>query len=385
MELREAIVRESEHAASNLLDLGRSYNNLNVTRIELGRLDDAESLFRRSLELYQELVKAHPSVNAYRSSVAHAHYNLGYVQRLMGRPGDAEAAYRRSLEVYGALAREYPTVGEYSTGVGMVHFNLGILQSVLGQKDKAAESWSVAAAAYASTADNGHKTVENYTGLGDALAMLGKWKEAAEAFGKAAEGSDRHWKPLYQAALLEWGAGDEQAYRAACGELVNRHGHLTGTAEAVAIAMACMAGPAACGDMETVLGVIQRAAEANPRNPVLLTLVGAVQYRAGRTSEATATLKKSVPMHSFASLAAPKQLDHLHISRLTGETILALAYQDTGDQAARDKQVESLRRLVEKLEAATPQYSEGLGRWALPLTIHCARRNLAQLEIGGSR
>jgi len=226
--------------------------------------------------------------------------------------------------------------------------------------------------------------VDVYSGLGDALAVLGKWKEAADAFVKATEASDRDWKPLYQAALLQWGAGDESAYRASCGELLSRHGHLTGVAEAVAIAMACMAGPDAVEDPAAVLAIIQRVAATNPRNPVFQTLVGAVQFRAGQPHEAIATLKKSVPMHSLAALAAPKQIDQLRVSQLMGEAILAMAYQKVADHDGLAKQIASLRQLLEKLDATTPQYSEGLGRWALPLTIHCAKRDLARLEADGA-
>ena len=62
-----------------------------------------------------------------------------------------------------------------------------------------------------------------------------------------------------------------------------------------------------------------------------------------------------------------------------------MAYQKVADQDALTKQIVSLRRLIEKLDATTPQYSEGLGRWALPLTIHCAKRDLARLEADAAK
>ena len=385
LEIREKLARENPGVSSYLLELARSYNNLNVTQIELGHMDDAEALFRRALELYEKLATENPSVTDYRASVAHAHYNLGFMRRLRGRPTDGEASYRRSLELYEELMRQYPGAGEYRSSAGMVYYNLGVLQTLAGQKEAAAQSWAAAATTYAATADLGYTTVDVFTGLGDALAVLGKWKQAADAFARASAAGDYVWKPLYQAALLQWGAGDEGAYRASCAELLRRHGHLTGVSEAVAIAMACMAGSEAVADMTAVLTIIQRAAATNPKNPVLQTLVGAVQFRAGQPHEAIATLKKSVPMHSWAAMAAPKQLDQLRVSQLTGEVILAMAYQKVGDQDALTKQLVSLRRLIEKLDAMTPQYSEGLGRWALPLTIHCAKRDLARLEADAAK
>jgi lipopolysaccharide biosynthesis regulator YciM len=153
----------------------------------------------------------------------------------------------------------------------------------------------------------------------------------------------------------------------------------------VAIAMACIAGERAVDKLDDVLEIIQRSAATNPNNPVFQTLVGAVQFRAGQTQEAIQTLKKSLPMHSIAALAAPKQLDLIHISRLTGESILAQAYHEAKDERALAKQLDVLRGLVEKLESTTPQYSEGLGEWALPLTILSAKRDLARLDADRSK
>ena len=113
---------------------------------------------------------------------------------------------------------------------------------------------------------------------------------------------------------------------------------------------------------------------------MLQTIVGAVEFRAGYTAQAIATLKKILSLHALAELAAPKRLDPIRVSRLTDETILALAYREQGDQEALAKQLHSLRKLAERLEFTTPQYSEGICRWALPCAIHLTKRELARLE-----
>jgi serine/threonine protein kinase/tetratricopeptide (TPR) repeat protein len=385
LEIREKLARENPGVSEYLVGLAGAYNNVSVAQREMGRLPDTEALFNRALEVYEKLARENPSVNEYRASAANAHNQIGLVHRLLGRNTDSEASYHRSLEMYEKLAREYPGVAHYRVGIGTVYFNLGILQSVAGQKDAAAQSWAAAAKTYAATADLGHATPEVFSGLGDALAMLGQWKEAADAFGRTVDLTDHAWKPAFQLAVLQWAAGDVAGYRASCADLVSRHGDKTGVAEGVAIAMACMAGERAVDNLDDVLAIVQRTAATNPHNPVFQTLVGAAQFRAGQTQEAIRTLQKSLPMHASAALAAPRQLDLIHISRLTGESILTQAYHEARDEQALAKQLDVLRGLVEQLASTTPQYSEGLGQWALPLTILSAKRDLARLDADRSQ
>jgi tetratricopeptide (TPR) repeat protein len=347
-----------------------------------GRFAEAEASYKRMLEIHEQLVREKPAEAAYSVGIARALYHLGHVQRMTGRWMDAQASYQRTSEIYENIVRENPSVASYRMDAARAYYHFGLVQCISGQRDQAIHSWAAAATSYAATADLGYTTLQVFTGLGDSFAMLDKWQEASDAFAKGVDASDHDLQPLCQLALLRWAAGDVAGYRAACADLLSRHGDTAKGAQAVAIAMACTAGPDAVDDLNSVLVIIQRTAATDPQNPVLQTLVGAVQFRAGQTQEAIQTLNKSMPMHD---LAASKQLDQIRISQLTGETILALAYHEAKDEQAQAKQLDVLRGRIEQVEATTPQYSEGLGPWALPLAILCAKRDLARLDADRSK
>jgi hypothetical protein len=125
--------------------------------------------------------------------------------------------------------------------------------------------------------------------------------------------------------LLQLAAGDEAGYSATCADLLARHGDHPSAATATGIALACIAGDRAVEDMNKVVQIVQRLADSDPLNPAFQSWLGAAQFRAGQTEEAIERLRKSVPLHSVAALAAPGQIDRIRVSWLTSETI-RLAY-----------------------------------------------------------
>ena len=78
----ESAYRRTLDLAPGLADAHNNYGNLLA---EIGRMDDAESAYRRAI--------------ATRPDFAFAHDNLGNLLKTMRRHGEAEAAYRRTLEL----------------------------------------------------------------------------------------------------------------------------------------------------------------------------------------------------------------------------------------------------------------------------------------------
>jgi len=344
----------------------------------MGRLADAQVSYQRRLKIVEQLARENPAEADYSMGIAGASHYLGRVQHMSGRLAAAETSHRRALEIYQELIHQDPSSGAYRIGAARTYYHLGLLQSVTGRRDEAAQSWATAATTYVAAGDLGYPRLQVFTGQGAALAMLGKWREAADAFAQGVDGSEHDWLSLFQLTLLRWAADDEAGYRLSCANLVSRYGENAHGAQAAAIAVACIAGLNTADDRDAVLAIIQRAAASNPRNPVYLTLVGAAQFRAGQTHEAIHTLTESLPIYSASESA---ELMHLEqISRLTGETILALAYREVKDEQALKKQLAVLRDLVGKLEATAPLSTEELGQWALSLTIYCTKRDLVRME-----
>ncbi|HEY1598689.1 MAG TPA: protein kinase [Pirellulales bacterium] len=381
VELYEKLVRDHPTYTEYRAQLGNAYNALYVVQIDLDRLPDAEVSFKRTVDIYEALARENPSVPDYRTDLAHKYFNFGYLQRLNDQRAEAETSYRHSLEIYEQLDREHPGIGLHLVGLGTGHLHLGILLVEAHDSDEATRNWKLARDYFSAAVTAGYVTVDVFSGWGDSLAMLGQWQEATQPFARAVAVSGYSWKTLYQLAMLQLAAGDMVGYRTTCADFFNRFGTSEGLAEQAGIAMACMAGERALPDMQSALAIGKRVAAIDPRNPVFQTLYGSLQYRAGQPNEAIATLSKALPMHAFAELAAPRRLDQIRISRLTAETILTLAYGDIGDQEAQAKQLESLSKLVAKLDVTIPQHSEGIAKWALPLAIHLTHRQLAQLDM----
>ena len=322
IEIREQLVRKYPQDREQVESLETNYNNLFVVLVEKGELVEAEAAFRQSVNFYQLQVQANPSVIEYRRELANAYNNLGAVQRMAKRFAEGQGSLESSIRLYQELSEQHPGVGEYRTVLGMAYYNLGVLHAVAGCADQSADAWVKANETYAAAVAMGYATLESLTGLGDTHGVLGHWPEAAAAFTRAAEISDDAWKPLYQAVLLQLAVDDEGAYRNSCERLLARYGDDSNVAIGVAVAMACMAGDRATSDMNRVLNIMRCAAESNPKNPVFQTLVGSLEYRAGNPQVAIAMLKKTLPMHTLAAYAAPRQLDQIRISRIMGETVL---------------------------------------------------------------
>jgi hypothetical protein len=82
-----------------------------------------------------------------------------------------------------------------------------------------------------------------------------------------------------------------------------------------------------------------------------------------------------------AALAVPNQLAEIQVSRVVGETFLAIAYHREGDQDAFDKQLATIRTLVASLEKSPPKPSKGgmaMAPWGIPFAIEMGHRELAE-------
>jgi serine/threonine protein kinase len=343
------------------------------------RLADAEVSYQRALDVDEKVAREHPGEREYVVGIARACYYLGNLRRMTGRWSDAQASFDRSLEIFDDLVRKSPSVASYRIGAARARFNSGILQSVTSRRELAVENWTKAAAHYSTAIELGFTTGQTFSELGDSLAMLGKWREAADAFEKALSLSRDDGNLQFQLALLQVAANELDRYRATCATLVRQHGDKARGSQAALMVAVCIAGEHASDDSATVLAISKRAAEADPRNPILQTLVGAAQYRACQLPAAIATLERSLPLHTLAEHAAPKQRDQIRATRLAGETILAMAYRSQRDTDQLAKQVQRLHSLIVEMASTPPQYSEGIGRWTIFAVVEIAKRELSRL------
>ena len=173
-----------------------------VSSLGLGRLDDAESYWRRSIDANPGFVDAYMNLGTLlkrlnrlhdlealfrqllevRPDLADVHNQLGSMLQDQGRLSEAEAAYRQA-----SLLR--PDRVEF-------HYNLGVVLRPLGR-------WREAAQAYQRAVEMNPGLVMGYSNLGNVLKELGCLPEAENAYRNAlAIRGDYHHAKFALATLL---------------------------------------------------------------------------------------------------------------------------------------------------------------------------------------
>lgn len=173
-----------------------------VSSLGLGRLDDAESYWRRSIEANPEFVDAYLNLGTLlkglnrlhdtealfrqlltvRPDLADIQNQLGSMLQDQGRFAEAEAAYRQAALIE-------PDCVEF-------HYNLGVVLRPLGR-------WHEAAQAYQRAVELSPGFVMGYSNLGNVLKGLGRLTEAEAAYRQAlAIRGDYHMAKFGLATLL---------------------------------------------------------------------------------------------------------------------------------------------------------------------------------------
>ena len=143
-EIEEAIARYRDAArrGQDLLraapDSARYLQLLASTEIELGacmerlgRADEAEAAYRRSVELHGRALAIEPDDVETLNNLASAHNNLGVLLR--GHPDRAEPEYRQAIELRRDLTRRKPEELKYHDDLGSSLTNLGMLEGARGR------------------------------------------------------------------------------------------------------------------------------------------------------------------------------------------------------------------------------------------------------------
>ncbi len=100
---------------------------------ELGLIEEALAVHRRSLELVEQMASAAPGDPEVRASLGRAHTRIGFTLRTMGRPAEALASYERARAIQEALARDDPADDRRREHLSWTYSNLGVIHVELGR------------------------------------------------------------------------------------------------------------------------------------------------------------------------------------------------------------------------------------------------------------
>jgi tetratricopeptide (TPR) repeat protein len=165
-------------------DLAEAHYNLGITLKELGKLGDAETSFKKAIAIKPDLAEAHCNLGislqklgrledaqtSYKKAIANkpdyaeAHSNLGTALQELGRLEDAETSYKKAI----AIKSDYAEA----------HSNLGNILRKLGRLEDAETSFKKAIAIKPNL-------VEAHSNLGNTLRELGRLEDAETSYKKA--------------------------------------------------------------------------------------------------------------------------------------------------------------------------------------------------------
>src|SRR5262249_49663319 len=150
--LREALLEDAlkfydgflAQSASNAQireEMAAVLNSMGCIQRELGRFDDAQKSFERSIALLQPIVASDPDPPALREKLVATNEALAYTWKInpaAESSDNADAQYRRTLELYQALERDWPNRRQ---PVGHSYRHLADLAFKRGDRREAERFW----------------------------------------------------------------------------------------------------------------------------------------------------------------------------------------------------------------------------------------------------
>src|SRR5207253_7558859 len=91
--LRDSLQTDNDTRPESLARLAQASFDLGFLTDEIGDKQDALTVYRDSLAIYQKLADTNPAATEFRSGLATSHHNLGSVLSETGKPAEAEAEY----------------------------------------------------------------------------------------------------------------------------------------------------------------------------------------------------------------------------------------------------------------------------------------------------
>ena len=121
---RETLVPDNPMLNKYRDDVAANYADLGPVEREMGRGADAESAFRKAIEIREKLLRDHPTVTHYQAGLARSYANLGVAQLASARPADAEVSHRKAIAIREKLVQDNPTRADYQQELAISYRDL---------------------------------------------------------------------------------------------------------------------------------------------------------------------------------------------------------------------------------------------------------------------
>jgi tetratricopeptide (TPR) repeat protein len=115
----------------------RAHMSLGELHVEGGDLAAAEQAFLRARGLLDQLVRSAPDMWQTRDRLGEVNLLLGRARLAQGRPAQAESPYRRALEVFAKTQEGFSALPYYRDKVALARVELVLLLTLAGRADQA--------------------------------------------------------------------------------------------------------------------------------------------------------------------------------------------------------------------------------------------------------
>jgi serine/threonine protein kinase/tetratricopeptide (TPR) repeat protein len=170
---------ETSATAAVQLELGHILWQLGTNYSQHGQFNDAERVYDKALQKFQQLQAQYPTNAFYRQEQAFSLRYLSQVMERTRRRAEAEACLRKALDIYAELAKQNPASKLYPQEAAATHGSLAELLSVQNKSDEAEALCRENLATRKKLFGDVHREVDN--ALGSLVRVLWQRGKLAEA------------------------------------------------------------------------------------------------------------------------------------------------------------------------------------------------------------
>jgi tetratricopeptide (TPR) repeat protein len=161
---------------------------------DLGKWDPAETEYRKSIDLQQQLAAAFPAVPEYRHSLAGSHTNLANLLQVRGKLTQADTEYRAAIDLHQKLVAQFPADPDPRFHLGLSRNGRGALLRALAKPAQAESEVRAAidlhrqlATDFPAVPKYRYELAASHNHLGILLRELGKPEQAETAYRQAVD------------------------------------------------------------------------------------------------------------------------------------------------------------------------------------------------------
>jgi eukaryotic-like serine/threonine-protein kinase len=136
----EGFLVQRGHDSNVRAEAAATYYRLALLTQLIGSPEAAVALYRKAIELYEELARAKPGLARFQSDLAICCNDLGNLYRISGRSADALATIQKSLAIREPLARAHSGLARYQNELAKSFGNLAAVHGEAGRPMDALDS-----------------------------------------------------------------------------------------------------------------------------------------------------------------------------------------------------------------------------------------------------